>query len=103
MWKVVAFVLAVFILGHFAIRYARTNPLEPEADGAQIVVESQDYRVHMQRNGAVSGTYFIAGAKSEDCPTRPVPIWMSYERSPSSTRSLALIASLLAVLARAMQ
>lgn len=72
MWKVVAFLLAVFILGHFAIRYVRSNPLDPELDGTQVVVESQEYRVRFQRNGAVAGTYFIASVKSQDWTSRPL-------------------------------
>jgi hypothetical protein len=72
MWKVVAIVLAVFILGHFLIRYVRTNPLDPDVDGTQVVVESQDYRVHFRRNGAVSGTYFILSVTSQDWTSRPL-------------------------------
>jgi hypothetical protein len=75
MWKVVAFVLAVLavsILGHFAVRYVRKNPLDPVVRGAEIAVESRDYEVRFQRNGAVSGTYFVSAAASEDWTSRPV-------------------------------
>lgn len=72
MWKVVAFVLAVFILGHFAVRYVRKNPLDPVNEGAEIAVESLDYRVRFQRNGAVAGTYFVSDATSEDWTSRPL-------------------------------
>jgi len=72
MWKVVALMLAVFILGQLAVRYVRKNPLDPTIEGNQIAVESQDYRVHFQRDGAVAGTYFISDAKSEDWTSKPV-------------------------------
>jgi hypothetical protein len=73
MWKVVAFLLAVFILGHFAIRYVRKNPLDPQIDdGGDVVVESRDYRVHFDRNGAVAGTYFLSSATNLDWTSHAV-------------------------------
>lgn len=72
MWKVVLLVLAVFILGHLAIRYVRKNPLDPEIVDSQVVVESQDFKVHFRRSGNVEGTYFVAKAESEDWTPRPV-------------------------------
>jgi hypothetical protein len=72
MWKVVAFLLAVFILGQLAVRYVRVNPLGPVIAGNQVVVESQDCHVRFQRDGAVSGTYLIATVKSQDWTSRPV-------------------------------
>ncbi len=72
MWKVVAIVLAVVILGHLAVRYVRKNPLAPRTVDSLIVVESQDYEVTFRRSGDVSGTYFVADVASEDWSPRPV-------------------------------
>ena len=72
MWKVVAILLAVFILGQLVVRYVRVNPLAPVIEGNQVVVQSQDYHVRFQRDGAVSGTYLIAAATREDWTSRPV-------------------------------
>ncbi len=85
MWKVVALMLAVFILGQLAVRYVRKNPLDPTIEGNQIAVESQDYRVHFQRDGAVAGTYFISDAKSEDWTSicAAMPTSTCTDRSPA--------------------
>ena len=72
MWKIVLLVLAVFILGHLAVRYVRKNPLDPVIEGGQLVVQSRDDRVRFTRNGAVSGRYFVIDATSEDWTTFPV-------------------------------
>jgi hypothetical protein len=72
MWKVALFLLAVFLLGHLVVRYIRKSPLDPVIEGNQVVVESQDDEVRFSRNGAVSGSYFIVDAKSEDWTDRPV-------------------------------
>lgn len=72
MWKVVAFLLAVFVLGNLVVRYVRTNPLDPTLEGTQVVVESQDFRVRFDRNGPVSGTYFVESATSEDWTSQPL-------------------------------
>src|SRR5262245_46790795 len=72
MWKVVAVVLAVFAIGHLAVRYLRKNPLAPEVEGRQVVVTSQDYEVHYERSGPVEGTYYVSGAESRDFTDRPV-------------------------------
>jgi hypothetical protein len=72
MWKVIAFLLLLFIVGHFAVRYVRSNPLTPVVDGNQVVVESQDYGVRFQRNGRFSGTYYLSDVKSEDWTKEPV-------------------------------
>ncbi|MFI5314816.1 MAG: hypothetical protein ACHQ6T_03890 [Myxococcota bacterium] len=72
MWKIVLLVLAVFILGHFMVRYVRKNPLDPVIEGGQVVVESQDEEVRFTRNGAVEGRYFIVDAASEDWTRSPV-------------------------------
>jgi hypothetical protein len=72
MWKVVALVLAVFVLGHLAVRYVRKNPLAPRVVDSLVVVDSQDYEVSFRRSGEVSGTYFVAGVTSDDWSARPV-------------------------------
>ena len=72
MWKVVALLLAVFVLGNLVVRYVRKNPLDPMIEGTQVVVESQDFRVRFDRNGQVSGTYFVETATSEDWTSQPL-------------------------------
>jgi len=72
MWKVVALVLAVFVLGHFAVRYLRRNPLGPVVEGRQVVVTSQSWEVRFARNGPVKGTYFVSDADSRDYSDRPL-------------------------------
>src|SRR5262249_44343623 len=72
MWKVVALVLALVLLGHLALRYVRRNPLGPEVEGRQVVVTSQDYEVRFERSGPVEGTYFVSSAESRDFTDRPV-------------------------------
>jgi hypothetical protein len=72
MWKVVALVLVVAVLGHFAVRYLRVNPLGPVVEGRQVVVTSQNYEVRFDQSGPVAGTYFISLAESRDLTDRPV-------------------------------
>ncbi|HTO69013.1 MAG TPA: hypothetical protein VMR31_04060 [Myxococcota bacterium] len=72
MWKVVLFLLAIFILGPLAVRYVLKNPLGPVVAGNEVVVESQSYEVHFARSGPLSGTYLVAGAESEDWSDQPV-------------------------------
>ena len=72
MWKVIALVLVVFLLGQLAVRYVRKNPLDPRVVDSEVVVDSQDYEVSFRRSGEVSGTYFIADVTSEDWSARPV-------------------------------
>jgi len=72
MWKVVAFVLAVGLLGHLVVRYLRANPLGPVVEGRQVVVTSQAYEVRYDQSGPVAGTYFVSVAESRDLTDRPV-------------------------------
>ena len=72
MWKVVVLLLALFVLGHFAVRYMRRNPLDPTVEGRQVVVTSQSYEVRFARNGPVKGTYFVADAETRDYSDRPL-------------------------------
>jgi len=50
MWKVVALMLAVFILGQLAVRYVRKNPLDPTIE-AQIVALMRD--LHAEIGGTL--------------------------------------------------
>jgi len=65
-------VLAVFVLGHFAVRYLRRNPLGPAVEGREVVVTSQSYEVRFALNGPVKGTYFVSDAESRDYSDRPM-------------------------------
>jgi hypothetical protein len=71
-WKVVLLLLAVFILGPLVVSYMLKNPLDPVADGNEVVVQSQDYVVHFTRAGPLSGTYLVVGADQEDWTAQPV-------------------------------
>ena len=64
--------LAVFILGPLVVSYVLKNPLEPTADGNEVVVESQEYVVHFTRSGPLQGTYLVVGADNEDWTAQPV-------------------------------
>ena len=72
MWKVVAFVLALFVLGHLAVRYLRVNPLGPVVEGNQVVVTSQEHELRYRRSGPVIGTYFVSEAERRDYGAEPV-------------------------------
>ena len=45
MWKTL--LIAVLLVGaaHFAVRYLRTNPLDPVVEGGEVVVETNEYEV----------------------------------------------------------
>ena len=72
MWKVVVLLLALFLLGHLAIRYLRRNPLDPAVEGRQVVVTSQSWEVRFARSGPVEGTYFVSDAESRDYTDHPL-------------------------------
>lgn len=72
MWKLVALVLALFVLGHFVVRYLRVNPLGPVVEGSQVVVTSQELELRYRRSGPVAGTYFVSAAESRDFGAEPV-------------------------------
>ena len=72
MWKAVAFVLALFVLGHFAVRYLRKNPLAPVVEGSHVVVTAQENELRYRRSGPVVGTYFVSAAETRDFGTEPV-------------------------------
>jgi len=74
MWKVVLLLLAVFVLGRFVVRYVRKSPLDPEVQGSEVVVQSQDDEVHLTRNGPVGGTYFVVDAKNENWTDQPADL-----------------------------
>ncbi len=72
MWKVVALVLALLVLGHFAVRYLRVNPLGPVVEGNQVVVTTQEHELRYRRSGPVVGTYFVSAAETRDFGEEPV-------------------------------
>ena len=82
MWKIAVFVLALCVLGHFAVRYLRANPLGPVVEGRQVVVTSQNFEVRFDQSGAFAGTYFVSSAESRDLTDRPfnAVLWVIDER-----------------------
>jgi len=74
MWKVLAFLILVVVLGQLAVRYVRVNPLGPRVEGNELLVESQEYSVRFQRNGAFAGTYLLVGVASQDWGREPVNV-----------------------------
>jgi hypothetical protein len=72
MWKAVLALLALVVLGHFSVRYLRSNPLGPTLDGDELVVETSEYVVRFSFEGPVEGTYLVARAESEDYGDEPV-------------------------------
>jgi hypothetical protein len=72
MWKVVAFLLAAVVVGHFGIRYVRGNPLEPRLEGGEVAVVSRDQAARFERDGAIGGTYFVSDVESTDWSSEPV-------------------------------
>ena len=54
------------MLGHFAVRYLRVNPLGPVVEGNQVVVTSQEHELRYRRSGPVAGTYFVSAAETRD-------------------------------------
>ncbi len=66
MWKAALFLIALFVAGHFAVRYLRTNPLGPVLEGGELVVETSEHVVRFSLDGPVEGTYLVAKAESKD-------------------------------------
>ena len=71
MWKALLIAVLLVGAGHFAVRYLRTNPLDPVIEGGEVVVETNEYEVRFAREGAASGVYLVASAKSEDFTNQP--------------------------------
>jgi hypothetical protein len=71
MWKPVLIVLLLVAAGHVAVRYLRTNPLDPVVDGGEVVVETNEYEVRFAREGPAGGVYLIAAAHSDDFTNQP--------------------------------
>jgi hypothetical protein len=66
MWKAALFLVLLFVVGHFAVRYLRTNPLDPVVEGGTLVVETNEHEVRLALEGPVEGTYLVAKAESRD-------------------------------------
>jgi hypothetical protein len=77
MWKVALLLIALFVVGHFAVRYLRTNPLDPVLEGGQLVVETTEHEVRFSLDGPVQGTYLVAKAESQDFGDEPVNATLS--------------------------
>jgi hypothetical protein len=77
MWKVVLFLVVLFVAGHFAVQYIRTNPLDPEIEGGEVVVETKEYEVHLNREGPTHGVYLVDAAKSIDWSNEPANVELS--------------------------
>jgi len=71
MWKLILVIVLLVAAGHFAVRYLRTNPLDPVVQGGEVVVETNEYEVRFAREGPAAGVYLIEGARSEDFTNQP--------------------------------
>jgi hypothetical protein len=71
MWKAALIVLLLLAAGHVAVRYLRTNPLDPVVEGGEVVVETNEYEVRFAREGPAGGVYLVAGARSDDWTNQP--------------------------------
>jgi len=77
MWKAALFLILLFVAGHFAVRYLRTNPLNPVVESNEVVVETREYEVRLARDGPVEGTYLLVAAESVDWSGEPANATLS--------------------------
>jgi hypothetical protein len=82
MWKVVAFLLAAIVIGHFGIRYVRGNPLDPRLEGSELAVVSREHAVRYERDGAFEGTYFVSDVASSDWGSEAVNLRLRVFEAP---------------------
>jgi len=66
MWKAALLLVLLFVAGHFAVRYLRTNPLDPVIQGGELIVDTSEHEVRFALEGPFEGTYLVAKAESED-------------------------------------
>lgn len=71
MWKVALFLVVLFVAGHFAVRYLRTNPLDPLVDGRELIVDTQEHEVTFALDGPVEVTYLVTKATRHDWSDEP--------------------------------
>jgi hypothetical protein len=74
MWKAALFLVVLFVVGHFAVQYIRTNPLDPVIEAGEVVVETKEYEVRLAREGRADGVYLVATAKSIDWSNEPANV-----------------------------
>jgi hypothetical protein len=71
MWKVALFLVLLFVAGHFAVRYLRTNPLDPVIESGELVVETREHKVRFALEGPLEATYLVTKAKGQDWSDEP--------------------------------
>ncbi len=71
MWKAGLLLVLLFSVGHFAVGYLRTNPLDPVFEGGELIVETREHVVRLVREGPLQGRYLVASATSEDWSDAP--------------------------------
>jgi len=77
MWKAALVLVLLFAAGHFAVRYLRTNPLDPVIEGGEVVVSTKEYAIRLAREGRVEGTYLVTAAKSDDFGNEPANVTLT--------------------------
>lgn len=77
MWKAAFFLVVLFVAGHFAVQYIRTNPLGPVIEGNEVVVETKEFEVRLFREGTADGVYLVTTAKSIDWSNEPANVELS--------------------------
>jgi len=71
MWKIALCLVLLFVAGHFAVRYLRTNPLDPVLENGELTVSTSEHEVTFALEGAVEGSYLVAQARSRDWSDEP--------------------------------
>ena len=89
MWKAALLLVALIVAGHFAVRYLRTNPLDPVVEGGELVVETNEHVVRFTLEGPFAGTYLVAKAESQDFGDAPVNAALSVVGFPTTKEYLS--------------
>ncbi len=71
MWKLALGLVVLFVAGHFAVRYLRTNPLDPLVEGRVLIVDTQEHEVRFALDGPVEATYLVTNATRRDWSDEP--------------------------------
>ena len=71
MWKIAICLVLLFVAGHFAVRYLRTNPLDPVIENGALTIATTEHEVSFALEGAVEGSYLVAKAVSRDLSDEP--------------------------------
>lgn len=71
MWKAGLLLVLLFVTGHFAVRYLRTNPLDPVIESRELRIETSEHAVRFAIEGPIQGSYLVTDATSQDWSDHP--------------------------------